>query len=436
MKKKFICSILLPTMFLSTCIALPMADKINVYAAQTQEEQKPKLVVTYNCDDTLSKNQLIPIVFSLDNAENVDLVNLTFTYPSSEYSVMNWKQDVSKFNCTATTSSDFGSLYEDKSLEIKCIKQENADNSGKFLKMTLQTMEQVSLGFDEIDFANTKMYDKDNKELDYDIVLVNESTGRVNQVQNAQLEDKITSINSDVNSLKEQIEELKKLIVDNDNKLFDKLNELGSSLKNATNSDTVKDVSKDVDKISDKIDDSKDKSSGTPPDSTSSPKEDNKDKDNPADNKDKDNPVDNSNKDKIDDNKENPKEDDTKLKDQNGEPVTVPNDSLTTNTPTSNGNISTPTPNQSNNPGTVTPNTKVVTPGTITPDDGKGPVDDGKGPLGWEGVKTGDNLFARIIIGALLSIMMFFGAALALLNSLNINKKLHIFKRFKVSDYE
>ena len=466
MKRKFICSILIPTMFLTTCVAVPNLSRVIAYASPEQSSEKPQLTITYNCEDKLGKNELIPINFNLSNGKDVKKVVLQFTYPDEVYSVMSWKNNSEMFICSAKNSIAAPGSNDDKSITITGNRPESNSSDGNFLKMTLQTLMSTNLGFDKIDFANTKLYDSDGNTIDYDIVMVNDSTGRVNQVQNAQIKDSLSSINSDMKSVDEKVDnlqaQLSKLydLVNNQmekvnssldklpttdqlDKINSKLNELSDGIKNASSSSQVDDINSkldDLDKKVDKItsdskqDDSTSKDDSKKDDSTS--KDDSK-KDDPT-SKD-DNKTDNDNKQNID-NSKNDKDGDTTLKDQNGNDVKVPNTALNNEgvSPSgSNGNnqtsTTTPTPNGSSENQSPSGSSESQSPsGTVTPDDGKGPLDDGKGPLNWESVKTGDNLMSRIIAGAVIGILMFLGSVMSLFKFLTINRRLGLFKRHRV----
>lgn len=492
MKRKFICSILIPTMFLTTCIAVPNLSRVIAYASPEQSSEKPQLTITYNCEDKLGKDELIPINFNLSNGKDVKKVVLQFTYPDEVYSVMSWKNNSAMFLCSAKNSIVGPGSTDDKSITITGNRPESSSSDGNFLKMTLQTLMSTNLGFDKIDFANTKLYDSDGNSIDYDIVMVNDSTGRVNQVQNAQIKDSLSSINSDMKSVDEKVsnlqDQLAKLYdlvnnkfgelnssinklptIDQLDKINSKLNELNDGIKNASSANQMDNLNSkldDLDKKVDKItsdskqddstskddskqddlkkddstskDDSKDdsKSTETPSKddskddskSTETPSKDDSKKDDPA-SKD-DNKTDNDNKQNID-NSKNDKDGDTTLKDQNGNDVKIPNKAL------DNEGVSPSGSNVNNQTSTTTPtpngNSENQSPsGTITPDDGKGPLDDGKGPLNWESVKTGDNLMSRIIAGALIGILMFLGSVMSLFKFLTINRRLGLFKRHRV----
>ena len=480
MKRKFICSILIPTMFLTTCIAVPNLSRVIAYASPEQSSEKPQLTITYNCEDKLEKNELIPINFNLSNGKDVKKVVLQFTYPDEVYSVMSWKNNSEMFLCSAKNSIVGPGSTDDKSITITGNRPESSSSDGNFLKMTLQTLMGTNLGFDKIDFANTKLYDFDGNAIDYDIVMVNDSTGRVNQVQNAQIKDSLSSINSDMKSVDEKVsnlqDQLAKLYdlvnnkfgelnssinklptIDQLDKINSKLDELNDGIKNASSANQMDDINGKLDDLDDKIDkissnagdavkddskkddstskdDSKDdsKSTETPSKddskSTETPSKDDSKKDDPA-SKD-DNKTDNDNKQNIN-NSKNDKDGDTTLKDQNGNDVKVPNKAL------DNEGVSPSGSNASNQTSTTTPtpngSSENQSPsGTVTPDDGKGPLDDGKGPLNWESVKTGDNLMSRIIAGALIGILMFLGSVMSLFKFLTINRRLGLFKRHRV----
>lgn len=491
MKRKFICSILIPTMFLTTCIAVPNLSRVIAYASPEQSSEKPQLTITYNCEDKLEKNELIPINFNLSNGKDVKKVVLQFTYPDEVYSVMSWKNNPSMFTCLANNSIVTPGANDDKSITITGNRLESSSSDGNFLKMTLQTLMSTNLGFDKIDFANTKLYDSDGKAIDYDIVMVNDSTGRVNQIQNAQIQDSLGSINSDMDSVNEKVsnlqDQLAKLYdlvnnkfgelnssinklptIDQLDKINSKLDELNDGIKNASSANQMDNLNSKLDDLDDKIDkissnagdavkddskkddsqkddskkddltskdDSKQddsKSTETPSKddskSTETPRKDDSKKDDPA-SKD-DNKTDNDNKQNIN-NSKNDKDGDTTLKDQNGNDVKVPNKAL------DNEGVSPSGSNVNNQTSTTTPtpneSSENQSPsGTITPDDGKGPLDDGKGPLNWESVKTGDNLMSRIIAGALIGILMFLGSVMSLFKFLTINRRLGLFKRHRV----
>lgn len=277
MKRKFICSILIPTMFLTTCVAVPNLSRVIAYASPEQSSEKPQLTITYNCEDKLGKNELIPINFNLSNGKDVKKVVLQFTYPDEVYSVMSWKNNPEMFICSAKNSIVAPGFNDDKSITITGNRPESNSSDGNFLKMTLQTLMSTNLGFDKIDFANTKLYDSAGNAIDYDIVMVNDSTGRVNQVQNAQIKDSLSSINSDMKSVDEKVdnlqEQLSKLyeLVNNQmekvnsslgklpttdqlDKINSKLNELSDGIKNASSSSQVDDINGKLDDLDKKVD--------------------------------------------------------------------------------------------------------------------------------------------------------------------------------------
>lgn len=348
MKRKFICGILIPTMFLTTCVAVPNLSKVIAYAAQEQSSEKPQLTITYNCEDKLGKSELIPINFNLSNGKNVKKIDLQFTYPDEVYDVMSWKNNPSMFICSAKNSLVSPGSKDDDSITISGSRPEISSDDGNFLKMTLQTLMSTNLGFDKIDFANTKLYDSNGKSIDYDIVMVNDSTGRVNQVQNAQIKDSLSSINSDVESVNEKVDnlqaQLSKLydLVNNQmekvnsslgklpttdqlDKINSKLGELSDGIKNASSSSQVDDINSKLDDLDKKVD--KITSDSKQDDSTS--KDDSKQDDSKKDDSKKD---DSTSKDdsKQDDSKstETPKDNDSKKDDSDSK-----DDSKSTETP-------------------------------------------------------------------------------------------------------